>query len=210
LSLLGLLAVTALSGCPGEPVLDEQVPMSLSIKTPEHEGEIIFSTEDASMLGLKRRAWDIDQGRDRGSTLIPTGLSQSASESTEYCFVESVDIASPSGSERVLIEPGECFGGSATTLDREAVHFTAPPPGSAVGDVLEVRVVDEVGSPDSTVRFFVDGVLTTSEADPMGRAMLDLSGVDEGPFAIRVEIVDPGDWVRAASVIEVVKENPAQ
>lgn len=208
-SVLGIAAILVLGGCIGEPALDEQLPMSLSIKTPELEGQIVFSDKDAVALDLSQRNWDVRSVGDRGSTSIPTGLTQSASDRTEYCFGEPVTLVSPTGSERLLIQPGECFGGSATTMDRAGVRFTSPLPGAVVGDLLEVQVADEVGIPESQLRFLVEGELLTATSEAEGRATLDLSGVDTGPVSIRVEVVDPGGWIRAASVIEVVKEDTA-
>jgi hypothetical protein len=205
-----LLAAVVITGCPGEPALDEQVPITLSILTPELEGEIVFSEVDGSALDLERRRWDIELGPDYGATNVPTGLTQSDSQSTEYCFSGPVMLASPSGQERPLIQPGECFGGSWTTMDREGVRFNSPARGAVVGDQLEVQVDVEAGTSESTVEFFVDGAPSTRGTSFEGRATLDLSDVAPGPVAIRVEVVEPSGRASAASVIEVVKAEPGE
>jgi hypothetical protein len=202
-SALALLGAVALGGCPGEVALDEEREVRLGLQTPELEGSVELSDEDATALGVDQRVWAIDEGPYYGHVVIPTGLTHTSSQKPEYCFAEPVLIVPEAGPGRTLVQAGECFEGS-TVMNRVDVKFASPSPGDVVRNQVEVQVVDEVGDPESDVRFFVDGELSSSEIERDGRAVLDLSGMEAGSIGVRVEVVAPSGRVLAASVIHVV------
>lgn len=195
------------SGCPGEAI-DEERAITLTIRVPPETEAVIVGERDAEALGLEQRRLTLDEGPSSLVARVTTSLRADSDRSDEHCFIEPV-LALEDGGERLLIEPGECFGHNSV-MDRVDIEILQPRNGEEVGSVVEVEIDNEVPAGDLTLHALVNGNEVTTVRGESPSIAVDLTGVAPGPITLRVEARSPDGWVHAADVVEltVVPDTP--